>query len=726
MVAQSLLDDGNIDLAVVEGNVPAGEWIAQTGDPSTFAVVRADSYPMLIFPPPSVPGSPASVRYYPTGKPPLIVARGAGPAVAEPLLLNGQTRIPPLGTPGLAGMTLPTAASEIMLQLGEGNTPLQLQRSFRLAAKSDLPKAEIFSPTATEMALTDDGRARLVVGFSDGGDLQSVQATVQVIDITGDERGNERLAHQAQMSCVDGLCRNETFTPEDGRSYRVLYLLTAAQGDLHFGDWAESTLAMESALYLRGLPESIDLGQMPAEGWPISILAGSSEDIGRLEGTLTLRSADTGEVVSDVALRFSEAVDESAPTNAMLRVEGLDRLRPGQYNGEITLQALSPAGRPMDVSLRPAPVLPVTLTVARSAARLGTQLADFGELPFETSPNFRVRQEVLIPLSFEQGQPFRLIASLAENNCAGLTVTSGDLQPQGSGYALPVQISSSAPVPPGSCRGQIALVGPNEDFDIFPAQIPFQLGVKNLTWSMIGELDLGDLSRAGERATQTLLVRFDGKTPFTLRMADFSASGETDSGLAELDESYIEMPPVEVLGQPDENGFYAVPVTLVVNKAIPLDPLRGSFYGGDLTLRIDGLPNESRTVDVGFRSPTLYQRYVAWWLVPIYSLPLLLCTGPLTLLLLLVVLARVRSRGYADEDEEPVVTLPMPDLGRTAESAFVTPSFESLPARNGGADGGWGESSWGSSSAGDAQESKSALPPRRPANPQEDVWSSKW
>src|SRR5690606_26030177 len=114
------------------------------------------------------------------------------------------------------------------------------------------------------------------------------------------------------------------------------------------------------------------------------------------------------------------------------------------------------------------------------------------------------------------------------------------------------------------------------------------------------------------------------------------------------DETYLSMPPVGVTGAPNANGYYEVPITLIAGKAIPLDPLQGSFYSGDLTLGIEGLPNATRTVDVGFRSPTAFQRYVAWWLLPIYSLPWLLCSGPLSLLLLLILLARVRGGGLED------------------------------------------------------------------------------
>ncbi|MCB0187614.1 MAG: hypothetical protein KDE31_25270, partial [Caldilineaceae bacterium] len=37
-------------------------------------------------------------------------------------------------------------------------------------------------------------------------------------------------------------------------------------------------------------------------------------------------------------------------------------------------------------------------------------------------------------------------------------------------------------------------------------------------------------------------------------------------------------------------------------------------------------------------------------IVPVYSMPVVLCTGPLTLLILLVLVARMRSRGF-DENE---------------------------------------------------------------------------
>jgi hypothetical protein len=366
-------------------------------------------------------------------------------------------------------------------------------------------------------------------------------------------------------------------------------------------------------------------------------------------------------------------------------------------------------------------------------ARLQSQVADFGELSFETSPNFRLNEEILLPVVFEQGQPFRLTAELADTSCEGVTINAGDLQPQDEGYLLPIRLQSGASVPPGACRGQIRLSGPNEDFDVFPTQLNYTLRIRDLTWSVVGALNFGDMRQAGERATETLLVRFDGATPFTLKMVDIVAAGETEGGATELDESYVSMPSVEVTGEPNTDGFYEVPITLVANKAIPLDPLQGSFYSGDLILGIEGLPNATRAVDIGFRSPTAFQRYVAWWLLPIYSLPWLLCSGPLSLLLLLIVLARVRGGGAIDDEEEPIVTLPTPDFSPQTGSTFITPAFGSPTPVPSGSDvdwgNQWGEINWGGAPSASTQGGASVSSPAngtRNGAVQDDPWASRW
>ncbi len=148
-------------------------------------------------------------------------------------------------------------------------------------------------------------------------------------------------------------------------------------------------------------------------------------------------------------------------------------------------------------------------------------------------------------------------------------------------------------------------------------------------------------------------MRFSGKTPFVMEMDDIHAAGSNvpDGAPSTLASDYIDVPPVEVSGPPLEDGTYLVPITFIARQAIPHDALRGSFYTGQMGLRIAGLDDAAKPVDIAFRSPSPYQRYVAPIVVPVYSMPWLLCTAPLTLLLLLVVVARTRGRGF-DQDEE--------------------------------------------------------------------------
>ena len=147
-------------------------------------------------------------------------------------------------------------------------------------------------------------------------------------------------------------------------------------------------LEVEPAIYVRGLPTDIDLTKMPHEGWSLTIQASTVEEIGTLEASLVLRRSDTSEIVREAFLNFSIDVPEHGSQTALLRVDGLDQLRPGEYEGQLNLSAFNPAGLPMEVQVRPAPSLPVALDIPRSAARIQVQEADFGELLFDTIPEF--------------------------------------------------------------------------------------------------------------------------------------------------------------------------------------------------------------------------------------------------------------------------------------------------------------------------------------------------
>ena len=702
MLTQSLLDDANIDLNVAAAPLAAGQWVAKTTDLSSFAVVQADSYPELLFPPPSVPGNPAAIRQYPAGKAPLVIVAGAGPAADEPLLLNGNAPIPLLGEDPVSGRTvaaqqLPGGAQEVTVQLGEDREPLQLRRAFRLQASERLPELQVFTPSASNPGILEDGSLQLQVGFGPGEQLQDIQAAVFVTDLASGQ-----IVYRRQLSCGGQICSDDGFMPQDGRDYDALFLVTAAIDGLRFGDYARSRLEVEPAIYVRGLPPDINLAKMPPQGWPLTIQANTLEEIGTLEASLVLRRSETSEIMREASVNLSVEVPENGSQTALLHVDGLDLLRPGQYEGQLNLSALSPAGLPMEVQVRPAPSLPVLLEIPRSQARIQAQEADFGALLYDTSPNFRLDEQILLPVAFSGDIPFRLTVELTESSCSGLSATAGDLQPyaaaaesaantsesdalQAANWALPVRLQSGGPMSAGSCHGLLSLSGPDQDFDVLAAQssaggdpsaaaaVPFRVQIRDVEWSVAGAIDFGDLGRAGEKTTETLLLRFNGKTPFVVEIIGIAASGETGSGVMALDELYLEAPPVEVNGSPDDEGFFDVPITLIARKDLPRDALRGSFYSGVLNLSIAGLADETRSVDINFRSPTLYQRYVAWWLRPFYTFPLVFCSGPMLLLGLLIVVARARSRGYnMDDDEDPRVTLP-------GQDAPLSPGYAAAP-----------------------------------------------
>jgi hypothetical protein len=474
---------------------------------------------------------------------------------------------------------------------------------------------------------------------------------------------------------------------------------------------------------------------MPAEGWPVEVGSGTLEEIGSLAATLVLRNVATGEEMTGVALDFVKDVPEEGVNTTTLHVDGLDTLRPGDYEGEIVLAATSPAGLPMDVNIRPGALLPVTLSVARPLAQLDTQAVDFGEVLFDTSPNFRLNQENLVPLAFA-GKPFPVSAEMVESTCADVTVVTGEVVEREGRRLLPVRLTSSEPVLPTTCSGAVALSGPNEDYDVRPARLAFQSRVASVEWSIVsGDLHLPDLQDAGGRVATTLLVRFNGKTPFVIQAADVQGMGRVagaDASVApvNLTAETVDIPVVEISGEPNEAGLYEIPLTLIARQTIPGDRLRGTFYSGQIELGIAGLPSDTQSVNFSFRSPSIYQRYAAPIVVPVYSMPWVLCTGPLTLLMLLVVVARVRGRGFDESEVEQAAAAAAMQLAPPSSvNALPLPLPSAMIARPEVA---WGSSEWGSAlgsggasepSPGPAQGTQGAYPNGKP---QVDPWTNSW
>ena len=106
------------------------------------------------------------------------------------------------------------------------------------------------------------------------------------------------------------------------------------------------------------------------------------------------------------------------------------------------------------------------------------------------------------------------------------------------------------------------------------------------------------------------------------------------------------------------------------------------------------MPNDTQRVNFNFRSPSIYQRYLAPVLVPVYSMPWVLCTGPLTLLILLVVVARVRGRGFDESEIEQAAAAAAMQL--TPTGTDNTPPLPMPSATVARSEVAWGSSEWGS------------------------------
>lgn len=695
VLVQSNLDDPSVDVSLVEeANLAAGSWQVETNAAGGFVVVQSDSYPQLLNPPPSLANSPASVRYYPAGKPLLLLARSGGPGVDEPLLYAGKTPLEPFAGTDLKMLLLNDAPVDLELQVGDDTRPLQLVRRFHLEARPELPRATVFSPNGKAEDIQADGHAHLQVGFGGNTDVQNLAATAFVTDESNDEQGGGRLVYQATMACSERLCSDDDFVPADGRSYGITYVVQAVKDDLRFSDWAQAALELKPAVQVRGLPSQLDLAQMPAGGWPVELASGTTEPIGALTATLDLRRKDTGEPVPGAALDFSADVPETGIVSATLRVDGLETLRPGEYTGEITLQALRPNGQPMDVAIRPAGTLPVTFRVARPLALIDSQLADFGEFIFDTSPNFRLDETLALPINFV-GKRFGVTATLADSTCSDLKLTGAPVETSAGQSALPLRLTSPGAVSPGSCSGVIQFSGPDSDYDVFPQTLNWQVRVNDVEWSLVNAaLDLGDLQDAGDSVQALLTLRFSGKTPFIVQMESLRLEGNNGDSTIALANEDVAMTPVEVSAPPNEAGVYEVPVAFTMRNALPREALRSAFFAGDVTLAIVGLPQKAQTLNVSFRSPSLLQRYISPYVTPVYArLPWALCAWPLTLFLLLVAVARLRSRGLDDvEIDEAAVATTMPIPPVTANAVSNSSSTFAMP---GSADSVWGTAEWG-------------------------------
>ena len=92
------------------------------------------------------------------------------------------------------------------------------------------------------------GALPLKAGFGPGAEVEELQAMVYVMDETQDGK----LVYSGPMICTGRECADpaQAFKREDGHTYTVRFLLQGRSNGVVFGDWAESALAMEPAVYL--------------------------------------------------------------------------------------------------------------------------------------------------------------------------------------------------------------------------------------------------------------------------------------------------------------------------------------------------------------------------------------------------------------------------------------------------------------------------------------------
>ena len=388
-----------------------------------------------------------------------------------------------------------------------------------------------------------------------------------------------------------------------------------------FGDWAESALAMEPAVYLRGLPPSLNLKTQPAGGWPVTVVAGATEDLGQLRASIALTRTNDNTPVPDAQVDFTAAVSGAGEQPSSLKITLPIGLRPGSYEGLISFATDRPStGRKVRL---PSP-LPASLNLARPAAQIADAAVDFGTVLFDTSPNFRVNETAYVPLAFDDS-PFNLTPEPIGSSCPGLELVAGPPEMRGQAYRLPLTLRSSGPIAPQTCSGTLALRGPSEDYDVNP-EIPlsWRLVIPAVEWEILGvrqgqggasasDANMGSLGRPGERKGATLLVRYTGKPPFSLQLSDLNGTAE-GAGVAvgRDDLDLVAAPAVQQAGASDE---YQVPIELLVRRSLsqasPLARwLSGTDYSGRLKIQVAGLPaSQSQEVSFRLHNPSLYQRH---------------------------------------------------------------------------------------------------------------------
>ncbi|HYF63813.1 MAG TPA: VWA domain-containing protein [Herpetosiphonaceae bacterium] len=610
------LSDNNLALNVARsGGLPSGEWSLDESGGNGFVVARTASYPDVAHPPPSIDGSSWAARYVPAGKPTLIIGQAVGPGNLE-IYLNGDRALQPFSTDGSARwIVLPNDQDRFSLQLGNNSRPLQIIRDFQVRPMDGLPTATAHIPKcAAEVP------CELAIDLAAGIDISDLRGQVYIAEV-GD---GEKPVYQHAMACAERRCSDSGFTPDNGRIYQVRFAVNALasttneQGEqetLRFGDWDETALTMRPAVRLLGLPSLLNPQTQPEGGWPVNVLAGIDQDLGRLSGFVELRNMADGARVNDLTVEFGVDVRNRGSAQTTLRLAGAADLGPGHYAGQVVFRtSIQPADGTVEL---PAPA-PIDFKIENPRADIAQSNATFPDESFDPSPNFRVDQSTSLSVDYPVS-PFPIAATVVESSCAGMQAAIDPPQdPTARKQALTLRLRSAGPLQPQVCRGTLQLAGPGAEYKVAPVNtIAWEVRIRSIEWDIIGaisddrlvsDLRLPPFGNADERGGGILRIRYNGAPDFKVRLIELSGSdddGETALDAGRLD--FISQPPRLV-----EAGVYDVPVELRARQDLPADwrGIASRTYSGEMLIGIEGLPDaQAYRQAFSFEQPGLWKRY---------------------------------------------------------------------------------------------------------------------
>ncbi|HKP52037.1 MAG TPA: vWA domain-containing protein [Chloroflexia bacterium] len=660
--AQLAWEDGNIALHRGDrASIQPGEWTLQTSDSYGFVVARTETYPRVIFP--RSAGGEQGIRLVPAHKQVVVVAKAEGaPGASNELSLDGSKLEQP--SSGLFWTKLPEMAGDktLTIQVGADTTPLLIKRDFHFKPVDGLPQAQASPPSGCAAGEP----CPLVASFTPGGNapLTQLGGTVYVLD------GKDgKVISTEPLKCDDSKreCRNDTlFHPENGRSYHIRYLMEAHSGDQLYSDWADADFSMEPAVFITGLPDTLNLKEQPQEGWPIEVKVGTDESLGQLTAKLSLaQPGGAGAIDVPVDLGSIEArpgAAQSAKVHILLNSLGQSDLKPGiSYTGNLIF-SVEKAGK---AKIVPGSV-PVVYALGKLTATVLDSQVSFEDVTFDPSAGFSVNLAGGVKIRFPEAV-FPIAADVTSENCPYLNVgIAKQVEGTAAGeYVLALYARSQGSVSAGDCTGKITFKGdPAESYDVRAGELKWFVKVRPLEWDLVGairdgkrvaSLDFDQVTYTGEQARGELLVRYTGKLPpggegsppFTVKHSDILGLAEDGSQISDKD---MELQVGPVPNTPDADGNYHVPVLIKARHDIAHHWWNGALYTGKVGLSVEQLPDKGeKPISFSVRSPGWVQRNLmpplnfvyGFWLLPPF-LPFF-CTLPFTIFALLVTRAMIRN-----------------------------------------------------------------------------------